>query len=232
MKAMILSAGLGNRMLPLTEHTPKPLLRAGDHSLIEWQIIKLCRAGVTQIVINHYHLGEQIEKALGDGSQFGVNIRYSPEPVRLETAGGIIRALPLLADESFIIVNGDVWTDFDFARLKPLVSASVLAHLVMVPNAAHHQEGDFALDDTGLLSQAGPHKLTYSGISVLHRDLFKGLDEQYLALAPLLRKAMAENRVTGELFPGEWRDIGTPERLQVLDAELRKRDIDGTTKTT
>jgi N-acetyl-alpha-D-muramate 1-phosphate uridylyltransferase len=227
--AMILSAGLGNRMLPLTAHTPKPLLRAGAHSLIEWQIIRLCQAGVTQIVINHHHLGEQIENALGDGSRLGVSIRYSAEPERLETAGGIIRALPLLEDDSFIVVNGDVWTDFDFSRLKPLSSGSALAHLVMVPNAAHHRAGDFALDDSGLLSEDGETKLTYSGISVLHRDLFRGLDEQYLALAPLLRKAMGQKRVTGELFTGDWRDIGTPERLKALDIELRAQPAIKTT---
>jgi N-acetyl-alpha-D-muramate 1-phosphate uridylyltransferase len=220
-KAMILSAGLGNRMLPLTAHTPKPLLRAGRHSLIEWQIIKLRRAGVTKMVINHHHFGEQIENALGDGSQFDVSISYSREPVRLETAGGIIRALPLLEDDSFIIVNADVWTNFDFSLLKPLAPGDALAHLVMVPNAAHHQRGDFALDDSGRLSEEGVSKLTYSGISVLHRDMFKGLDEQYRALGPLLRQAMQQHRVTGELFKGEWRDIGTPERLQALDSELR-----------
>jgi len=221
MKAMILSAGLGNRMLPLTAHTPKPLLRAGQHSLIEWQIIRLRRAGVSKIVINHHHFGEQIEKTLGDGSQFDVSISYSREPVRLETAGGIIRALPLLADDSFIIVNADVWTDFDFSLLQPLASGGALAHLVMVPNAAHHQRGDFVLDGSGRLSEEGAGKLTYSGISVLHRDLFKGLDAQYCALGPLLRQAMQQRRVTGELFKGEWRDIGTPERLQALDSALR-----------
>jgi MurNAc alpha-1-phosphate uridylyltransferase len=221
MKAMILSAGLGNRMLPLTEHTPKPLLRAGEHSLIEWQILRLSKAGITELVINHHHLGEQIEQALGDGSRYGVSIMYSPEPVRLETAGGIIRALPLLANDSFIIVNADVWTVFDFAKLKPLSGDGALAHLVMVPNAAHHQAGDFALTESGLLSESGAPKLTYSGISVLHRDLFRDLPEQLLGLAPLLREAMQQGRATGELYTGDWRDIGTPQRLLALDSDIK-----------
>jgi MurNAc alpha-1-phosphate uridylyltransferase len=221
MKAMILAAGLGNRMLPLTEHTPKPLLRAGEHSLIEWQILRLSKAGITELVINHHHLGEQIEQALGDGSRYGVSIMYSPEPLRLETAGGIIRALPLLVDDSFIIVNADVWTDFDFAELKPLSGDGALAHLVMVPNAAHHQAGDFALAESGLLSESARPKLTYSGISVLHRDLFRDLPEQLLGLAPLLREAMQQGRATGELYRGLWRDIGTPERLLALDSDIK-----------
>lgn len=220
MKAMILAAGLGNRMLPLTEHTPKPLLRAGEHSLIEWQIIRLGKAGVTELVINHHHLGEQIEQSLGDGSRYGVSIMYSPEPVRLETAGGIIRALPLLANDSFIIVNADVWTDFDFAELKPLSGDGALAHLVMVPSAAHHQAGDFALAESGLLSESAAPRLIYSGISVIHRDLFQGVPAHFLGLAPLLREAMQQARVTGQLYTGDWRDIGTPQRLQALNNDL------------
>lgn len=222
MKAMILAAGLGKRMLPLTEALPKPLLRAGDRSLIEWQIGRLQQAGVTDVVINHHHLGAQIEAALGDGSEFGVRIRYSPEPERLETAGGIIRALPLLGDDSFIIVNGDVWTDFDFASLRPLKPGQALAHLVMVPNTAHHPEGDYFLDNTGRVRESGAPRLTYSGISVLHRALFDGYPAQYQPLAPLLVSAMRANLVSGERHDGDWQDIGTPEKLRALDAQLQQ----------
>ena len=221
MKAMILAAGLGKRMLPLTESLPKPLLRAGGRSLIEWQIRRLQQAGVTDIVINHHHLGAQIESALGDGSQFGVHIGYSPEAERLETAGGIIRALPMLGDDSFIIVNGDVWTDFDFARLQPLDSQQARAHLVMVPNTEHHPEGDYFLDNTRRVRESGAPRLTYSGISVLHRSLFEGYDEAYQPLAPLLVSAMRGNRVTGERYDGDWQDIGTPEKLRALDARIQ-----------
>ncbi|HDZ10018.1 N-acetylmuramate alpha-1-phosphate uridylyltransferase MurU [Pseudohongiella sp.] len=221
MKAMILAAGLGKRMLPLTETLPKPLLRAGGRSLIEWQIRRLRQAGVTDIVINHHHLGEQIEAALSDGSELGVHIRYSPEPDRLETAGGIIRALPMLGDDSFIIVNGDVWTDFDFATLRPLNPEQALAHLVMVPNTAHHPEGDYCLNDAGRVRDSGAPRLTYSGISVLHRTLFDGYPAQYQPLAPLLVNAMRANRVSGERHDGDWQDIGTPEKLLALDAQLQ-----------
>jgi MurNAc alpha-1-phosphate uridylyltransferase len=221
MKAMILAAGLGKRMLPLTRTLPKPLLRAGDRSLIEWQIMRLQKSGVTDIVINHHHLGEQIEAALGDGSGYGVQIRYSPEAERLETAGGIIRALPTLADDSFIIVNGDVWTDFDFSTLVPLDPGQGLAHLVLVPNTAHHPEGDFGLTGDGQVSLDAEPRLTYSGVSVLHKNLFVGYHEQFLALAPLLQDAIKRGLVTGQRHDGDWQDIGTPEKLAALDARLR-----------
>lgn len=222
MKAMILAAGQGKRMLPLTQHTPKPLLRAGEHSLIEWQILRLQQAGISDIVINHHHLGSQIEAALGDGSRYQVRLRYSPEAERLETAGGIIRALPLLEDESFIIVNGDVWTGFDYSGLRPLDPKQALAHLVLVPNTAHHPEGDFVLLPDGRVAQDGSPRLTYSGISVLHRDLFKGHTEQFLPLAPLLKAAMSQGRVSGRRYTGDWQDIGTPEKLAALDQRLRQ----------
>ncbi|MBC53083.1 MAG: mannose-1-phosphate guanylyltransferase [Gammaproteobacteria bacterium] len=221
MKAMILAAGLGKRMLPLTESLPKPLLSAGGRSLIEWQIGRLQQAGITDIVINHHHLGEQIESALGEGSQLGVRIRYSVEPERLETAGGIIRALPLLGEDSFIVVNSDVWTDFDFAALQPLDPRHALAHLVMVPNTAHHPEGDYFLDNTGRVRENGAPRLTYSGISVLHRSLFAGYAEAYQPLAPLLVSAMRANLVSGERHDGDWQDIGTPEKLQALDRQIK-----------
>lgn len=225
---MILAAGLGQRMLPLTAHTPKPLLQVGGRSLIEWQILSLVKAGVTEIVINHHHLGEQIESALGDGSQLGASIAYSPEAQRLETAGGIIRALPLLGKDPFVLTNADVWTRFDYAGLTAAaqsMSSDRLAHLILVPNPAHHQLGDFTLGVDGRVHDtngtADCPRYTYSGIALLHPQLFQGQVESFLPLAPLLRVAMAQGRVTGELFSGVWQDIGTPERLQVLDRELR-----------
>ncbi len=222
MKAMILAAGLGTRMSPLTDTTPKPLLKVGGKALIEWHLLNLVDAGIRDIVINHFHLGEKIEQALGDGSKYAARISYSRESVRLETAGGIIKALPLLEDESFIVVNADVWTDFNFSRLQPLPDRT-LAHLIMVPNASHHPRGDFYLNKQGRLhneSDASQPRCTFSGISVLHRDLFAGYPEQPQALLPLLLTAMQAGAVTGELYAGQWWDIGTPERLQLLDQQL------------
>lgn len=223
MKVMILAAGFGKRMLPLTETTPKPLLRAGDHSLIEWQIIKLAAAGFRDLVINLHHLGEQIPAALGNGERWGVSIEYSREDELLETAGGIIKALPLLGSEPFVIVNGDVWTDYDFSRLNEALKPDLLAHLVLVPNAEHHPQGDFHLAADGLLSTTGEPRLTYSGISVLRPQLFAGLQPQRLALAPVLREAMAKGQVSGELFNGDWQDIGSPQRLEALECRLLNR---------
>jgi len=223
MKVMILAAGHGKRMLPLTETTPKPLLKVAGHSLIEWQLVKLARAGFSDIVINLHHLGEQIPAALGTGDRWGVHIAYSRESELLETAGGIIKALPLLGDEPFVIVNGDVWTDYDFSRLRSALRPDVLAHLVLVPNAEHHPEGDFHLAADGLLDVNGKPRLTYSGISVLHPKLFAGLPVQRLALAPVLREAMAQQQVSGELFSGDWQDIGSPQRLEALECRLLNR---------
>lgn len=223
MKVMILAAGHGKRMLPLTETTPKPLLKVAGHSLIEWQLVKLARAGFSDVVINLHHLGEQIPAALGTGERWGVHIAYSRETELLETAGGIIKALPLLGDEPFVIVNGDVWTDYDFSRLRSALRPEVLAHLVLVPNAEHHPEGDFHLAADGLLDVNGKPRLTYSGISVLHPKLFAGLPVQRLALAPVLREAMAQQQVSGELFSGDWQDIGSPQRLEALECRLLNR---------
>lgn len=224
MKAMILAAGHGKRMLPLTQSTPKPLLRAGEHSLIEWQILKLASAGIRDLVINLHHLGEQIPAALGDGARLGVHIQYSPETELLETAGGIINALPLLGTEAFVVVNGDVWTDYDFARLHAaaagLEAAHTLAHLVLVPNAEHHPQGDFYLDNKGCVSDQGEPRLTFSGISVLHPLLFSGLTVQRMPLSPVLRQAMRRQQVSGEYFAGDWEDIGSPERLKALECRL------------
>ena len=216
MRAMILAAGLGKRMLPLTADVPKPLLKVGDKTLIEHQIDKLVAGGVSGIVINHFHLGGMIEPVVGDGKRWGIQINYSREPILLDTAGGIIKALPMLKDDSFIVVNADVWTDFDFARLRPVDGTSCLAHLVLVAKAEHNPDGDFLLDDTGLVNDKDHSQdsgLTFSGISVMHKNLFKGLPIQPRSVVPLLKTAMADGKVSGEQFDGVWMDIGTPERL-------------------
>lgn len=219
MKAMILAAGKGERMRPLTLHTPKPLLRAGPCTLIEHHLRGLAAAGFTELVINHAWLGEQIEAYLGDGARFGVRIRYSPEGEPLETGGGIYKALPLLGDAPFAVVNGDVFAAYDYARLK--LPDGMLAHLLMVDNPAHHPGGDFALVDGRLHDLPAPGRaLTYSGIAVLAPALFEGCEPGAFKLAPLLRRAMAQGRVSGEYFAGPWVDVGTPERLAEVDQLL------------
>ncbi len=210
MKAMILAAGKGERMRPLTLHTPKPLLPVAGKALIEYHIEALARAGFTELVINHAWLGEQLETALGDGSRYGVSICYSPEGQPLETGGGIFNALPLLGDGPFVLVNGDVWTDYDFALLPRQLKAD--AHLVLVENPPHHPQGDFALVD-GWVQAQGASLLTYGGIAVLRPQLFAGCTAGAFPLAPLLRKAMDDGRVTGEQHAGHWLDVGTVERL-------------------
>lgn len=218
MKAMILAAGRGERMRPLTDHTPKPLLKVGGKPLIAWHLERLAAAGFEEVVINHAHLGAQIEAALGDGSQLGMRIRYSPEKVALETAGGIANAMPLLGDAPFLVVNGDVFTDIDFAALK-LTSPDV-AHLVMVDNPPQHANGDFVLQHDRL-SAEGSGKLTFSGVGIYAPSLFAGIVRGEAAkLAPLLKDAMAQGLVSGSHHQGEWHDIGTPERLQALDSQL------------
>ncbi len=226
MKAMILAAGLGKRMRPLTDSLPKPLLQVGDDSLIEHQIQRLVDSGIREIVINHFYHGDKIELRLGDGSQLGANIRYSRETVRLETAGGIIKALPLLEDDCFVVVNADVWTDFPFASLRPVDGSGCLAHLVLVPNTEHHPYGDFYIDSKGRVHEdhaRRDQRLTFSGISVLHRNLFSGQQEQPLPLVPLLSNAMSSDKVSGEIYQGEWLDIGTPERLWQLNDIVKGR---------
>jgi len=229
---MILAAGRGERMRPLTDSRPKPLLMAGSRMLIEHQIIRLAQAGFNDIVINHAYLGEMIEHALGDGRRYGAHILYSPEHVVLETAGGIANALPLLTDTNtnsgrpFLVVNADVYCEFDYARLLPVLqtllrgNADRLAHLVLVDNPAHHAAGDFALND-GTVEMTGGKQLTFSGIGVYHPVLFNGIAPgQPGKLAPLLRAAIMQQKVTGEYFSGVWEDIGTPERLLQLDRQL------------
>ncbi|EPL15206.1 N-acetylmuramate alpha-1-phosphate uridylyltransferase MurU [Pseudomonas sp. CF161] len=220
MKAMILAAGKGERMRPLTLTTPKPLIRVAGVPLIEYHLRALAAAGFTQVVINHAWLGQQIEDHLGDGSAFGLSIAYSPEAEALETGGGIFRALPLLGTEPFLVVNGDIWTDYDFATLRQ--PRPGLAHLVMVDNPPHHPGGgDFCLEN-GLLHDATPgaEALTFSGISVLHPELFADCVPGPFKLAPLLRQAMARGQVSGEHMQGRWVDVGTVERLAQVEQLL------------
>ncbi|SDX87868.1 MurNAc alpha-1-phosphate uridylyltransferase [Allochromatium warmingii] len=218
MKAMILAAGRGERMRPLTDHTPKPLLVAGGKPLIYYHIERLAAAGICELVINHAHLGAQIEAALGDGSAFGVRIRYSPEAAALETGGGIFRALPLLGPDPFLVINGDVWTDIALTDLQ--LGADDLAQLVLVANPPQHPHGDFVLR-AGRVQETGTPRLTFSGIGLYRPELFAGQQADAFPLAPLLRQAMAVGRVGGQQHRGHWFDIGTPERLAALDAWLR-----------
>lgn len=224
MKAMILAAGKGERMRPLTLTTPKPLLLAGGKPLIEHHLEHLRAAGFHEVVINHAWLGEQIESALGSGERFGLTLRYSREGEPLETAGGIVRALPLLVDRDndwFLVINGDIWTDFPLAELQPPADSDAL--LVLTNNPDHHPGGDFHLQADGTVTEQGPEKLTFTGISLLHRRLFEDLTDQSGKLGPILRRAMSDGRVRGVAHRGQWVDVGTPERLQQLDRKLRDR---------
>lgn len=216
---MILAAGRGERMRPLTDVTPKPLLPVAGKPLIVWHLERLARAGIREIVINHAHLGDQIEALLGDGEAWGVRIAYSAEPQgALETAGGIANALPLLGDQPFLVVNGDIYCDWEFERAA---IGTELAHLVLVDNPPHHPAGDFSLDD-GKVGDGKTARLTFSGIGLYRPELFDGITHgQPAKLAPLLREAIAAGRVSGEHHRGRWEDVGTPERLAILDAELR-----------
>jgi len=221
---MILAAGRGERMRPLTDTLPKPLLKVGGKMLIEYHLEKLKAANITEVIINHAWLGLKIEQTLGDGSRYGLTIEYSAEHEALETAGGILNALPLLQGASdtadvFMVLNGDIFCDYDLSKLP--VSLSGLAHLVLVNNPAHHPEGDFSLTATGAVEQDGENKKTFSGIGIYHPDLFKNYPRGKLALAPVLRKAMDQKHVTGEFYRGSWHDVGTPERLNELDLYLK-----------
>ncbi|AVD81275.1 nucleotidyltransferase family protein [Pseudomonas sp. SWI6] len=222
MKAMILAAGKGERMRPLTLHTPKPLLPVAGQPLIEYHLRALATAGFTEVVINHAWLGQQIENHLGDGRQFGLSIRYSPEGEPLETGGGIFKALPLLGEAPFLLVNGDVWTDYDFARLRAPLQG--LAHLVLVDNPGHHGRGDFRLVGEQVVDgDDAPGTLTFSGISVLAPALFDGCEPGAFKLAPLLRQAMGQGKVSGEHHPGHWVDVGTRERLAEAERLILER---------
>ncbi|WP_179996370.1 N-acetylmuramate alpha-1-phosphate uridylyltransferase MurU [Acinetobacter sp. YH16051] len=225
MKAMILAAGMGNRMRPLTLHTPKPLLEVGGKPLIVWHIEKLQKMGVQEIVINTAWLGEKLADALGDGSQFGVKILWSHEGEGLETAGGIINALPLLGNEPFILVNGDVWTTMDFAPLLNVQLQDDLAHLVLVENPVQHPQGDFTLaaNKAYTFEQArSGENLTYSGVAVMHPQMFVGLESGKRPLAPLLKQAMQQEKISAQKLQGVWVDVGTPERLNALDQQIQQ----------
>lgn len=228
MKAMILAAGRGQRMRPLTDHTPKPLLAVNGQPLIVWHIKRLAAVGIVDLVINHAWLGEKIEQTLGDGTQWGVQIQYSAESPALETAGGIAKALPLLGTEPFLVINGDIWCDWPLQNAKHLAHQlgqcpDTLAHLLLVDNPAHNPQGDFALSGGRVLTQ-GEHKLTFAGIGIYRPALFDELDPTLPApLAPLLRQAMTNGAVRGEHHQGRWIDVGTPERLEALSQALVSR---------
>lgn len=209
-------------MRPLTDNTPKPLLPVAGKPLIVWHIEKLVRAGFRELVINHAHLGHAIEKALGNGDEWGVEIQYSPEGEgkALETGGGIFKALKLLGDRPFLVVNGDVWTGYDYSLLR--LPVGKLAHLVLVDNPPHHPAGDFTLTEGNLLQAGGEHKLTFSGIGLYHQDLFRQCRPGAFPLAPLLRSAMSHGKVSGEYFGGQWIDVGTPARYLTLDKVLTR----------
>ena len=232
MKAMILAAGLGNRMRPLTLTTPKPLLEVGGKPLLVWHIDALKAVGVTDLVINTAWLGERLHGALGDGSALGVRIDWSDEGEPLETAGGIRQALPLLGDAPFLLVNGDVWMRYDF---RPLVARSLtgdqLAHLVLVDNPPQHPAGDFGFMQKPVAGEAQPvvsaggERYTFAGVSILSPQLIAGLAPGKAPLAPLLRAAMDAGRASAEYFPGPWVDVGTPERLASLDEAIRQGKV-------
>jgi MurNAc alpha-1-phosphate uridylyltransferase len=216
MKAMILAAGRGERMRPLTDAMPKPLLRLRGRPLIDYHLEALVRGGIREVVINLSWLGQQVREHIGDGGRYGAIVRYTEEGYPpLETGGGIHHALPLLGDAPFWVVNGDVFCAY--APEPRALSDGVLAHLIMVPNPAHHTAGDFALADGRITDDSGP-RCTFSGLSILHPSLFEGCRAGRFPLAPLLRQAMQRGAVTGELFTGAWSDVGTPERLSALQS--------------
>lgn len=223
---MILAAGVGERMRPLTEHTPKPLLRVADVPLIEHLIRRLAASGLRELVVNVSHLGEQIVEYCGDGSAWGVAIAYSHEQTPLETAGGVLQALPLLGDAPFLVANADVWIDYPFARL---VAASLRpeesARLVMVDNPPQHPAGDFLLDDDGWIRVLAPGAAgcTYAGVGLFTPAFFSALSPGKTPLRPLLDAAIARGALGGERHVGQWHDVGTPERLRALDVAVRTR---------
>jgi MurNAc alpha-1-phosphate uridylyltransferase len=220
MKAMVLAAGRGERMRPLTDREPKPLLRVGGKRLIEFHLERLAAGGFREVVVNTAWLGDMIEATLGTGRQYGLAITYSHErPEALETGGGIFHALPLLGSAPFLLVNGDVWTDIDFGALRRSPPERSLAHLVLVPNPPQHARGDFVLEH-GLVSEGEGLRQTYSGVGIFRPELFAGCEPGKFPLLPLLRKAIAERALSGELHQGRWYDIGTTERLAALDVQL------------
>ena len=218
MKAMILAAGRGERLRPLTDELPKPLIKVAGKSLIEYHIENLASAGIREIIINTAWLAEKIHQQLGDGSNYGVSITYSDEGTALETAGGIINALPLLGEEAFLVVNGDIWCDFDFSTL-PKMSNEAQAHLVLVDNPEHNPEGDFALSDK-LIKNSGDTMYTFSGIGIYKAAFFSAQERGISPLAPVIRNKCEDNLVSGQYHDGLWTDVGTIERLQQLEQRL------------
>lgn len=219
MRAMILAAGRGKRMRPLTDTQPKPLLKVSGQCLIEYHIQHLVASGFTEIVINHAYLGEQIEQTLGQGHRYGAKIHYSAEGSHaLETGGGIFKALPLLGSKPFLVVNGDVWCDYPFIQLRHFYLTG-LAHLILVDNPDHHPQGDFHLVKHQVYRHGTP-RLTFSGIGIYHPNLFRNCTSGRFSLVPLLTQAMQAGKITGEHYEGQWLDIGTPERLQQLEHRL------------
>lgn len=218
MKAMILAAGRGERMRPLTDHTPKPLLQAGRHRLIEYHLLSLAAAGFKDVVINIAWLGKQIRQTLEDGHRYGLNICYSDEGSQaLETGGGIYKALPLLGDGPFLVINGDIWTDYPYAQLYNHELAG-LAHLVLVENPSHNPDGDFYIVDDKL-AESGVQKYTFSGIGIYTKAFFDGQEPGAFPLAPIIRQHTKNQLVSAEIYTGCWHDIGTQERLQQLATE-------------
>ncbi len=218
MKAMILAAGRGERLRPLTDDLPKPLIKAAGKSLIEYHIENLAKAGIDEIIINTAWLAEKIHQQLGDGSNYGVSIIYSDEGKALETAGGIINALPLLGDKPFLVVNGDIWCNFDFSTL-PALNANTQAHLVLVNNPTHNLAGDFALQH-GLVKNTGETRYTFSGIGIYTPEFFSAQKKGISPLAPIIREKCEKDLISGQHHTGRWTDVGTLKRLQQLEAEL------------
>ncbi len=220
MRAMILAAGRGERMRPLTDTRPKPLLEVGGKSLIQYHIEALARAGIKDIVINLAWQGELIRRALGNGASFGVQIRYSDEPEgALETGGGIFAALPLLGTGPFLVISGDIWSEFPLASCVDRLASGDVAHFVLVPNPDFHAQGDFGLEDGRLLDRAP--RFTYANIGVLRAEFFAGRQPGRFAVAPLMFEWIRQGRVSGELYRGRWHNLGTPAQLAQLDAQLR-----------
>ncbi len=228
MHAMILAAGRGERMRPLTDILPKPLLPVAGKPLIAWHLEKLALAGIRNVVINHAWLGNLIESHLGNGAQFGLNIHYSAEDTALETAGGIAKALPLLGADPFLVINGDVWCDWDVTQAHDLATElkenAQLAWLLLVPNPPHHPQGDFELLASGEVASGNSNCCTFSGIGIYDPALFATIaPNQPAKLAPLLRHAIASHAVSGKLYTGTWVDVGTPERLVALDQQIKSK---------